>query len=152
LCQTGGDKPYTLPTPGFDLEVALSSLEIRRIDFDMFDGNVQGFARGRSVAVSPVAQLPHKTTFHELGHVLLGHTEESTLVDEESTPRCIREVEAECVALLCCEALGLPGTEYCRGYVQHWLAGKQEIPAQSVQKILTVASQILKAGQTARIG
>jgi hypothetical protein len=42
LCQTGGDKPYTLPTPRFDLEAALSSLEIQRIDFDMLDGNVQG--------------------------------------------------------------------------------------------------------------
>lgn len=147
LSQTSGITSFMLPAPGFDLEAALTSLEIRRVDFDMLDGNVQGYARKRSIAVSPVAQLPYKTTFHELGHVLLGHTEESTLVDEESTPLCMREVEAECVALLCCEALGLSGAEYCRGYVQHWLADKQEIPAQSVQKILTAASQILKAGQ-----
>jgi antirestriction protein ArdC len=148
LCQTGGDKPYLLPTPGFDLEVALSSLGIRRIDFDMLDGNVQGFAREKTIAISPIAQLPLKTTFHELAHVVLNHTaEQSTLVDEESTPRSLREVEAEAAALICLEAMGLEGSAYCRGYIQHWLQGKQEIPTQSAQKIFAAATAILKAGQ-----
>jgi antirestriction protein ArdC len=148
-CQTGGDKPYTLQTPGFDIETALSSLDIRRIDFDMIDGNVQGFARDRSIAVSPIAQLPVKTTIHEIAHVVLGHTTtDSTLVDEESTPRSIREVEAEATAMICLEALGLEGSEYCRGYIQHWLQGKQEIPNQSAQRIFAAATAILNAGQT----
>ena len=59
---------------------------------------------GRAVAVSPVAALPHKTLFHELAHVVLGHTAEGTLEDDERTPRSLREVEAESVALLCCAA------------------------------------------------
>jgi hypothetical protein len=33
----------------------------------------------------------------------------------------LREVEAESVALLCCEALNLEGADYCRGYIQNWL-------------------------------
>lgn len=149
LCQTGGDKLYALPAPGFDLEVAISSLGIRRINFDMLDGNVQGFAREKTIAVSPIAQLPLKTAFHELAHVVLGHTaEQSTLIDEESTPRSLREVEAESTALICLEALGLEGSAYCRGYIQHWLQGQQEIPTQSAHRIFAAATAILKAGQT----
>jgi hypothetical protein len=43
------------------------------------------------------------------------HTAESTQAETETTPRSLREAEAESVALLCCEALGLPGAEECRG-------------------------------------
>ena len=45
---------------------------------------------------------------------------EAAQTDGETTPRSLREAEAECVALLCCEALGLPGADECRGYIQHW--------------------------------
>jgi antirestriction protein ArdC len=148
LSQTGGDKPYALYTPAFDLEAALSNLGIRRIDFDMLDGNVQGFAREKTIAISPIAQFPLKTTFHELAHVVLNHTaEQSALVDEESTPRSLREVEAESTALICLEALGLEGSAYCRGYIQRWLKGQQEIPTHSAQRIFAAATAILKAGQ-----
>jgi antirestriction protein ArdC len=149
LSQTGGAKPYTLQNPGFDLEAALSGLEVRRVDFDMLDGNVQGFANEKAIAISPIAQLPFKTTFHELAHIVLNHTaEQSTLVDGESTPRSLREVEAEATALICLEALGLEGSAYCRGYIQHWMQGKREIPTQSAHKIFAAATAILKAGQT----
>jgi hypothetical protein len=76
------------------------------------DGNVMGFARGRGIAISPLNPLPHKTTFHELAHVLLGHTSEGDQNDGELTPRNLRECEAESVALLCCAALDLPGVEF----------------------------------------
>src|SRR6476469_902566 len=88
---------------------ALSALSIERIPFDHTDGNVQGFARKRQIAINPLAQLPTKTLLHELGHVILGHTTEAEFADDETTPRSVREVEAESVALLCCESLGLEG-------------------------------------------
>jgi len=147
LSRTVGDMPYTIQIPDFDFETALQSLEIRRIEFDELDGTAQGFARARSIALNPIAQLPHKTTFHEVAHVVLGHTQEQQMVDTEATPRSIREVEAEAVAMICCEALGLGGAEYCRGYIQHWLAGEKEIPNQSAQRIFTAATTILKAGR-----
>jgi hypothetical protein len=84
------------------------------------DGNVLGYARAREVAINPVNPMPFKTLFHELAHVLLGHTAEGEQADGEVTPRSLREVEAEAVALLCCDALGLPGADQCRGYIQHW--------------------------------
>jgi len=46
------------------------------------------------------------------------------------------------------EALGLPGAEHCRGYIQHWNArrGAEPIPERSAQRIFKAADQILKAG------
>jgi N-terminal domain of anti-restriction factor ArdC len=150
LSQTDGDTPYVLPTPGFEFDTALNNLDIRRLEFDIIDGNVQGFARDRGIAINPVAQLPHKTTFHELAHIVLGHTQQAVMVESDATPRCIREVEAESVALICCEALGLPGIAYCRGYLQFWLRDQKEIPAHSAQRIFCAATAILKAGSEAR--
>jgi hypothetical protein len=62
------------------------------------------------------------------------------------TPRNLREVEAEGVALLCSAALGLDGAEYSRGYLQHWLRGG-DIPERSAQRIFKAADVILRAGR-----
>ena len=99
-----------------------------------------------------MAQLPHKTLFHEAAHVILGHTTEADFTDTERTPKNLREVEAEAVALLCCEALNLEGPDYCRGYIQNWLYGRkgydaEAIPEKSAQKIFRAADQILRAGR-----
>ena len=127
------------------------TLCIERITFDKTDGNCQGFARASQIAINPVAQLPHKTLFHEIAHVLL-HTSEGDFTDTEQTPRNLREVEAESVALLCCEALNLEGADYARGYIQHWLYEgigyeADAIPEKSAQKIFRAADQILRAGR-----
>jgi hypothetical protein len=44
--------------------------------------------------VNPLAELPLKTTFHEIAHIVLGHTESEKLVDSKQTGRHSREVEA----------------------------------------------------------
>jgi hypothetical protein len=116
--------------------------------FDATDGNVMGFARGRSIAISSLNPLPHKTRFHELAHVLLGHTTEGEQNDGDLTPRNL-ECEAEAVALLCCAALELPGADYSRGYIQSWWGQGNPIPERSAQRILKAADQILKAGKAA---
>jgi hypothetical protein len=116
LAQTEGEDTCIPPIPGFDIDTALSALNITRTPFDELNGNIRGFARGREIAVNPVAALPHKTTLHELAHVL-GHTTSERLVDSERTAKHIREVEAESFALICCETLGLEGVDSCRGYV-----------------------------------
>jgi len=66
-------------------------------------------------------------------------------VDGEQTTRHVREVEAESVAPICCEALGLEGPDFCRGYIQHWLRTEKEIPNQSAARIFATATLILKA-------
>jgi hypothetical protein len=150
LSQTEGQAVDAMTTPYWDRAPALETLAITEELFSMMDGNCQGYARQRSIAVSPVAELPHKTRFHEMAHVMLGHTSEADagLTDSEVTPRSLREVEAEAVALVCLEALGLPGADHCRGYIQHWnqQRASEPISERSAQRIFKAADQILKAG------
>lgn len=146
LAQTEGAEYKPAAFPGWNEPKALETLNIQRIEFENLDGNAQGYAhRGRKIAVSPIAALPAKTLFHEVGHVILGHTDEGDLSDTERTPRDIREMEAEAVALLCCESLSLPGAEYSRGYIQSWGHG-QAFTERSAQRIFRAADQILRAG------
>ena len=107
LAQTDGEPLPEAEIPAWDRETALSGLDVTEIPFDITDGNCLGFARERSIAINPVNPLPHKTRFHELAHVLLGHTDEGVQADSEITARNLREAEAESVALLCCAALDL---------------------------------------------
>jgi len=111
LAQTEKEETYIPPIPEFDIDTALRVLNITRIPFDEINGSIQGFANGHQIAINPLAALRHKTSFHEIAHVLLGQTTTEKLVDGEQTPRHLREVEAESVTLICCETLG--GHRYC---------------------------------------
>jgi hypothetical protein len=152
ISQTIGDELIPPALPEWNAERALATLQIEQISFTHTDGNCQGYAQRRQIAINPVAQLPHKTLFHEVAHVMLGHTTEADFADTERTPKNLCEVEAESVALLCCEALNLKGAEYCRGYIQNWLYPNvgwngSGIPERSAQKIFHAADQILRAGR-----
>ncbi len=145
LSQTEGQDLDPIKIPEWSKLDALFELDVEQIAFDLADGNVQGFAKHRQLAINPLAQLPHKTLFHELAHIILGHTEELSFADAETTPRNLREVEAESVALLCCESLNLEGSAYCRGYIQNWMQG-EVIPDESARRIFRAADRILKGG------
>jgi len=148
LSQTDGEPlAETAQIPSWDEARALGTLSVQRVPFDLTDGNVQGYAHGRSVAVSPIAALPAKTLFHELGHVLLNHTSERG-ADQPDLPKTLTEAEAEAVALLCLEALHLSGTEYARGYIQSWYGAGNPLPEHSAQRIFKAADRILRAGRS----
>lgn len=140
LSQTTGT-PYTpVDSPTWSETQALRTLGVEMVEFAHGDGNVQGYAQApNKVAISPVAALPHKTLFHELGHLLLGH------LDKEAPLAHVREAEAEAVALLCCEALGLTGSEYARGYLQAWLRDTP-LSDESARRAMQAAQRILTAG------
>jgi hypothetical protein len=100
----------------WDRDKALATLDIAPVPFDLMDGNALGFARKRTVAVSPLAPYPFKTLFHELGHVVLGHTTDNfhgdgntglELSDGPELSPALIEVEAERVVLLCLATLDL---------------------------------------------
>ncbi len=148
LSQTDGDPYVPIAIPEWEERRACHVLMIDRVPFHHINGNCQGYAEGRSFAVSPVAFLPHRTMFHEMAHVVLGHTAESIGLSDtdERTPRDVREVEAEAAALICCQSLGLPGEEFSRGYLQHWL-GQQKIEERTAQRIFHAADTILRAGR-----
>ena len=143
-------QPVSVPTlDGWDKDKALTALDIHEMPFAHLDGNTQGYAHGRNIAVSPLAEFSYKTLFHEMAHIVLGHTsrEDSTapLVDTMALPRSQIEVEAEGVTLLLLDTFDLPGQQYSRGYIQHWLEG-EEIPEKSAQRIFGGADRILSAG------
>ena len=145
LSQTDGE-PMPMPQlPTWDRSQVLETLGLTEIPFTSLDGNTQGYAypNRREIAVSPLAALPMKTTLHELAHVLL-HAGEA-LGDTDQLPRNLKEVEAEAVAFLVSDALGLEGAEYSRGYIQNWL-GTEEVPEASARRIFHAADQILRAG------
>jgi len=70
-----------------------------------------------------------------------------------ATPRSLREVEAEAVALLCCESLGLEGAEVCRGYIQigsvvEPILMRTRYRKKSAQKVFRASDQIIRAGRS----
>ena len=148
LAQTEGEALPEPVVPAWDAERALATLGVAEVEPSRpVDGNVMGYARDRAIALNPLNPLPHKTRFHELAHVLLGHTAEGRQSDGEVTPRNLRECEAESVALLCCAASGPAWTRrMSRGYIQHWWGQGNEIPERSAQAVLRTADAILKAG------
>jgi antirestriction factor ArdC-like protein len=69
LSQTEGE-PVEMPEiPTWDKARALAALNITETEFTHTDGNVQGYAKGREIAISPLAAMPHKTLFHEAAHL-----------------------------------------------------------------------------------
>jgi len=148
LSQTEGElcPQNELKTPEWDKDKALHTLGITEGVFDLLNGNVQGYAQGNTITINPVAIYPHKTRFHELAHVVLGHTKECAMTDSEATPRDVREVEAESVAYILCSMLQLPGLHESRGYIQSWLQGS-DINDKMAQRIFSAANKIMEAGQ-----
>jgi hypothetical protein len=146
LSQTEGNEVEFPALPAWNLSRALEALDVEKVDFEMMNGNCQGYATARKIAVNPVAAFPLKTAIHEMAHVLLGHTTEADCADSELTPRNIAEVEAEAVAYIVTSILGTPGQESSRAYIQGWL-GSEPITDLSIRKIFACADKIMKAGQ-----
>lgn len=71
LSQTEGEPIEPVTTPAWDKARALATLNITETLFTETDGNVQGYAKGREVSISPLAAMPHKTLFHEIAHIEL---------------------------------------------------------------------------------
>ena len=84
-----------------------------------------------------------KTLAHELGHSDL-HQDGYI-----GTPRPLAELEAESVAFVVCQAVGIDSGEYSFGYVATWSGGGDEARAAlraSAQRIQRAAAAILDAG------
>ena len=147
LSQTEGDEPTLETPPEWTYGKALAALEIHEVPFTMPDGNCQGYASKQEIAINPLGAHRLKTTFHELAHIVLGHCKENQMQDGDQTPRDLREAEAECVAMVLCEVLDLPGTDLSRDYIQGWYGTGHAIPEKSARKIFAAANKILKAGR-----
>lgn len=146
----GEELPPPLPRADWRKEQALTNLGVTEVSFESMDGNVQGYSRGRELAINPVAVHPEKTLLHELGHIVLGHTITRSL-GEYATHRGIMEFQAEGTAYLCCNELELldeATAAHSRGYIRHWLEDEQP-PEQAIRQAFGAADRILKAGRMA---
>lgn len=146
VSQTDGQPVEPEVTPEWNRDTAIRNLGITEAPFEMMNGNCQGYARpkDKTIAINPVAEHPVKTTIHELAHCLL-HAGDDGIIDGSTLEVNIKELEAEATALIVSDALGLPGQEYSRGYIQSWY-GMNPVPEASARRIFTAADKILKAG------
>lgn len=140
--------PVTLPE--WDFETALRKLDIQLVPYKSLSGNMQGYLRGREIAINPIAVNPVKTRFHEIGHVVLGHTAPEALA-EYQTHRGIMEFQAEATAHLTMNELGQLTDEmatHSRGYIQGWLEGERP-PDRAIRQVFVATNEILTAGRLA---
>lgn len=148
LADTEGPELPPVQMPRWDLDKALSKLGITEVPFDSMDGNLQGYSYGLNYAINPVAVNRKRTTVHEVGHIVLGHTM-PLRPGERLHHRGIREFEAEATAHLVLNELDQLDEEtaaHSRGYLQHWTRNEQ-VPELSIRQVFRASDAILKAGR-----
>lgn len=146
--QTTGAEPPPVELPEWDTELALATLGVARVQFRRNDANLQGYAKGKEIAINPFAVHPNKTLMHELGHIVLGHTTPEML-EQYGLHRGIFEFQAEATAHLTMNELGQLTDEmatHSRGYIQDWLRGERP-PDKAIRDVFTATDKILKAGR-----
>lgn len=126
----------------FSFKKMLNKLCIIIKDFDMTDGNCQGYATviDNRIAINPMAEHGAMTVIHEVAHTLL-HKRSHELSTE------VKELEAECTAYIVGKMLNVSEKEleHSRGYIQNWFKGNV-IPQESAERIIKTADKIYKAG------
>ncbi|MDE3022782.1 MAG: DUF1738 domain-containing protein [Pseudomonadota bacterium] len=146
LAQTDGEPIESVVIPLWNEKLAAQNLGLIEVPFALVDGNTLGYAMPalKEYAVNPVAPDRLATVLHEMGHSIL-HTEKERIVDDKELDRGQKEMEAECVALLCLSFLGY-NTDQQRGYIQHWYK-TGSIDDKNANRIINAANKILKAGE-----
>jgi hypothetical protein len=150
LSDTEGEELPEVPTPGWNLQTALDKLGIQEVPWNLTNGNIQGVSRGLEYSINPIAVNATKTRFHELAHIVLGHTLPHHF-EEYTSHRGIMEFQAEATAYLVMnelEAMDEETASASRGYIRHWL-GEEQPPDQAIRQAFTVADRILRAGRLA---
>jgi antirestriction protein ArdC len=106
------------PAGHFEQLVAIARAIGYSVDDHRFEGGCNGdcsFVEKRirvEAAISPIQRV--KTLIHEIAHAKC---------HEGFDNRAVAELEAESVAYLVCQALGIDSTEYSFGYVATWAGG-----------------------------
>jgi hypothetical protein len=80
-----------------------------------------------------------KTQIHELGHVLMHADAE----EERTTARDRIEVEAESVAYVVCDILGVDAGEYSIPYVANWAGADVQLVQDTAHRVLATARTIV---------
>jgi len=135
FAQAGGDPgEYTGRLMQFATEQGI------KVEFSSALVSAHGMSSGGKVIVrkglSPAEEF--SVLAHELAHELL-HRDEDELLS-----RTVRETEAEAVAFVVCQAVGLEATNAAADYIQLYLGSKETL-FESLQRIRETAVQIIGA-------
>jgi hypothetical protein len=123
-------------------QINAAGFVLRRGSIDGPDGpkGVTNFIE-RSVTVrddlGPAQAL--KTEIHELGHVLMHNAE----IREPGMARERMEVEAESVAYVVCDILGVDAGSYSIPYVANWAGADVELVQATAHKVLSTARDVV---------
>jgi len=148
LSETEGAELPPSKLPEWSADTVLQHLRIRQVPFNELNPNIQGYSRGRDVAINPVAVSPNKTLIHEMAHIVLGHTVPEAY-KEYVTHRGIKEFEAEATAYLTLNELDRLDEQTAiasRGYIRNWLDNTRP-PDTAIRRVFSATDQILKAGR-----
>lgn len=146
--QVAGDGELPLHEPrDWSVDRALQALDIERVPFESYEGNIGGYAVGRTIAVNPLAPNPLRTSVHEISHVEHGHTTGEGL-GEYQTHRGAMEFEAEASAFVTLKEVGAldeATASLSRGYVQGHMRNEQP-SERSLGRVLSVATRVIESG------
>lgn len=129
----------------YDRLTALSPLSVVQEDFP---GEAKGMCcyNDQRIVIRPgMSQVQTiKTLIHEIAHAKLH--DPTNVPKEEQKGRSTKEVEAESVAYVVCQRLGIDTSDYSFGYVAGWSQGKElsELKA-SLNTIQTTAAALIDA-------
>jgi N-terminal domain of anti-restriction factor ArdC len=146
----GGEGPPVAVWEAIADQINAAGFVLRRGPLDGPDGpkGVTNFIE-RSVTVRDdlVPAQALKTEIHELGHVLMHDAE----IREPGMARERMEVEAESVAYVVCDILGVDAGSYSIPYVANWAGADVELVQATAQKVLSTARDVV-AGLEAELG
>lgn len=114
------------------------------LDQDGLPDGADGVSRGGRISIRAGLEPAHEfsVTVHEFAHELLHRGE------QRPQGKTIRETEAEAVAFVVCQAIGLETGTAASDYIQLY-DGKAETLAASLNRIQQVAAEIIAAIQNA---
>lgn len=126
-------------------QVSAMGFSVSRGDCAGANGSTNFTARTVVVAAHLSGRQADKTLAHELGHVLLGH-EAQVVVDRD-----VAEIEAESVAYIVCNALGIDSASYSLAYVAGWSGGSVERIRRTAERVVSTAHAVLAAMAPAEV-
>lgn len=141
------------PLKGFDYKMAADTFGIKMLAWDIAvgtDTNVShrscaGFSEGKSMTINMDAEDKEGVFFHEIAHIVLGHTGNMDPQGLELT-ESEQEMEAESTAILCKKFLGLTNISDNVKYVREWQSGN--LTVEMYFRIARATQKILDAGRT----
>ena len=111
-----------------------------KLDYDDLPVGADGVSRGGRISIRPGLEPANEFSViaHELAHELLHRG------DQRPTSKQVRETEAEAVAFVVCQSIGLATGSAASDYIQLY-DGKTETLAASLDRIQHAAAEIIAA-------